>query len=225
MVERHMRRLHKRSVQSERRAARQHRYYKDIARAIKQANKRRKAKLIPSKPQQENDDKDEEEQDVDVDVDKKLERINAKIAGIKFRLEALRGRKKKLIRIKEEKKTEAFLKQKFEEFPCPCPTVPTPSSSASSSPSVKTKRPKRSSKTGKMRQRIRSGEISQQTLLKRLNRRNMRRNGLRSGVSGRKKKAKKSSRRSKCAVSGMSCFHQTNYHWKTPPLWTGNRVL
>ncbi|EDO34185.1 predicted protein, partial [Nematostella vectensis] len=37
----------------------------------------------------------------------------------------------------------------------------------------------------------------------------------------KKEKKKSNPRRSKCSVPGLSCFYQTNYHWKVPPLWTG----
>ena len=77
------------------------------------------------------------------DVDGKLQRLNARIAGIKTRLEMLRGRKKKLIRIKEEKETQKSFKEKYEEFPCACP-VP------SRSPVKTSKRPRRSQRRGRL---------------------------------------------------------------------------
>ena len=173
---------------------------------MKMAARRRKAKMMNMKPLEENGD---------VEIDKRLERLNAKIAGIKFRLEALRGRKKKLIRIKEEKETENYLKQKYEEFPCPCPTPSQP---------TKSRRPRRGSKGGRLRQRLRSGAINSEIYKKRLQRRNKKKNSLKSSLRAgkkRKKTTKKKSRRTKCSVPGMSCFYQTNYHWKTPPLWNG----
>lgn len=173
---------------------------------MKMAVRRQKAKMLNMKPIEEEND---------VEIEKRLERLNAKIAGIKFRLEALRGRKKKLIKIKEEKETENYLKQKYEEFPCPCPT---PSQSA------KSRRPRGDNKAGKLRRRLRSGAINPEVYKKRLQRRNKKKNSLKSSLRAgkkRKKIIKKKPRRTKCSVPGMSCFYQTNHHWKTPPLWKG----
>jgi hypothetical protein len=192
---------------------------KELARAIKQQMRRNKAKML------ERGNKRTQEEDVTTepsgfDVDGKLDRLNARIAGIKVRLEMLRGRKKKLIRIKEEKETEKSFKEKYEEFPCVCPTP-------SRTVFRKTKRPRRSQRRGKLLERLRSGLIDPDVYRRKINRRLMRRSGLRAGLrkgfSGRRKKksGKKSTRRSKCAVPGLNCFYQTNDHWKTEPLWKG----
>ncbi|XP_031556550.1 extracellular sulfatase Sulf-2-like [Actinia tenebrosa] len=192
---------------------------RELSRAMKQQTRRNKAKMLEQESKRSQEE--EESDNPDLDVDGKLQRLNARIAGIKNRLEMLRGRKKKLIRIKEEKETEKNFKEKYEEFPCACP-VP------SRSVFKKSRRPKRSRRSGRLFERLRSGMIDPEVYRRKMNKKMMKRSGLRSGMRKsltvkRKKKTekKKSSRRSKCSIPGLNCFYQTNDHWKSEPLWKG----
>lgn len=210
------RRRFRRSVQ--RTSLKEKRIARELARAIKLQTRRNKAKMLERESKRSQEEQGTEKPKFDVDG--KLQRLNARIAGIKYRLEMLRGRKKKLIRIKEEKETEKSFKEKYEEFPCACP-IP------SHSPIKKSKRPRRSQRRGRLLERLRSGLIDPEVYRRKMNKKMMKRSGLRSGLkkafNGKRKKksGKKSSRRTKCSVPGLNCFHQTNVHWKTKPLWKG----
>ncbi|XP_001626284.3 extracellular sulfatase Sulf-1 isoform X2 [Nematostella vectensis] len=194
---------HRRSIRDQRKplSLKQRRLMRELARMIKQQKRRERSKMlsrgsssVPTTPP------------LPVVLDSKLQRLNKRIAGVRQRLESLRGRKRKLQRMREEQETVRHFKERYEEFPCPCPE-----------PSARS-RPKRSQKRrGQKIWRLRAGVLQAAEMKKK----RQKAQSLAERKKIKKEKKKSNPRRSKCSVPGLSCFYQTNYHWKVPPLWTG----
>jgi len=189
------------------------RYEKELARALRLQNRRSKSKALIGTP----DTNVTPESNSTMGfiygtsgvqaVEERLGKLKEKIQGMKMRLGALRDLRKKLRQISS--------RDRLIEYPCPCDhgnsTVPEKVFTENSGNGPHDK--------GQGYGREEYDDESQTSPL--------RRRSKQTKATSRKaetKKKKVKPRRSKCASPGVNCFYQTNYHWRLPPLWTGNVI-
>ena len=178
------------------------RFYKELARAARRHNQSRKQALKRiNTPVSETGALANQ-------LEQKLEKLNGKIAGIKLKLQQMRDRKKKLMRIHMQ---ALSFKEKYEAFPCEC--------------SQEKGRDRKPGKTREKRDRGQETEASPwKSDRKRAN------DGFKEQLQKRvklklQKKKKKKKKNKKCAQVGMTCFHHTENHWKTEPRWTSELLF
>ena len=138
----------------------------------------------------------------------RLVKLNGKIAGMKLKLQQMRDRKKRLMRIRMQTSFQEY----FEPFPCECV------------PAVKGKKTN-AGKTRKKRQPKQETEARSYVFREGKNKKSRRGDGFKAQLekmikSRSDKKKGKKSRGRKCAKVGMTCYHHTENHWKTEPRWT-----
>lgn len=156
------------------------RYQKELARALRQQNRRTKSKVLimtpTSKlvPQSNVTRPPQESSELQRARAEKIDKLKEKIQGIRQRLGALRDRKKKLLLISA--------RNKFMEYPCPC------NHGNDTVREVKENYSNDRFQISSLRRRSKQSKVPfRKTEIK-------------------KKKAKTKPRRSKCASPGMNCF-------------------